>query len=355
MRIVKRRHAFTLVELLVVIGIIALLISVLLPALQKARRAANTIKCSANMRAILQAMNMYAVQNNNWIPGSAATSAYYLLNPFGGYSNTNCPGLASTFDWESPLVRVMGQKLKAPASGDNEFASEADRANRWSQLVNLPQFQCPENQTIASPHGASALWGSMPMASYNTAAMFLLYSSTTSSPYKLAAQPGIYQTPATYVDPPSGYAPKLNKIGASSEKCFVADGSNDTGATTATQYDPGYKNKLGSYQMWTDIGAFDSFSYAWNRYAATNGVGNDYRLIAYRHGSIRNDKSLAAGDAFRYNMGFFDGHVETMGALEGSNPKFWMPRGTKIPTPVSEMYKDTYNQFVKSTGVYYAP
>jgi len=62
------RRAFTLVELLVVIGIIALLISVLLPALNKARQAANNVTCQANLRSIGQLIQIYASQNRGYGP-----------------------------------------------------------------------------------------------------------------------------------------------------------------------------------------------------------------------------------------------------------------------------------------------
>ena len=64
----RRRGAFTLVELLVVIGIIALLISMLLPALNKARQQANLIDCQSRLREIGQTLAIYVVDNKGSLP-----------------------------------------------------------------------------------------------------------------------------------------------------------------------------------------------------------------------------------------------------------------------------------------------
>ena len=67
-------RGFTLVELLVVIGIIALLISILLPVLSKARAASNRVVCLSNLKQLYGGVLMYCNENHGWFPTCAAPS-----------------------------------------------------------------------------------------------------------------------------------------------------------------------------------------------------------------------------------------------------------------------------------------
>ena len=77
---VPRRRAFTLVELLVVIGIIALLIAMLLPALNRARESSRTVACLSNLRQFANAVAMYSAEQRGYI-------LPYQTPEFGHWSN----------------------------------------------------------------------------------------------------------------------------------------------------------------------------------------------------------------------------------------------------------------------------
>src|SRR5437867_13167694 len=64
----SRGRAFTLIEVLVVVAIIALLITVLLPSLKNARERARTVTCSVNMRTCHQALILYGQANADYFP-----------------------------------------------------------------------------------------------------------------------------------------------------------------------------------------------------------------------------------------------------------------------------------------------
>lgn len=330
------KHGFTLVELLVVIGIIALLISILLPALAKARAAANTVACAANIRSICQAMYAYAAEYKGSIAGGPNTTGAGLLDPNGNASDDNCPDVIAIWDWMSPIAKSMGITF-------NEGPSKSDKIDRFVKLSSFKGFRCGSNDITVVSYGAVTFPTTL-MPSYTTAAIFHFIPANAGATGLSFYRGKKY--PQTFYDVPAGYAPKLSAIGAPSQKIYIADGARwNNGANPSPDADLDYSSGMDACSF-TDVGAFSKFSRSWLRGNAppnNAGLAFDSRILGMRHGS-----STPGGPAnsFRMNVGFFDGHVETMGDLDAANPGLWMPRGST--TTDKEVYGDVKNKYFQT-------
>jgi prepilin-type processing-associated H-X9-DG protein len=336
----------------VVIGIIALLIAILLPALGKARQAAKTVSCSANLRSIVQAMQIYASQNGGSIPGSPWTSSRLIYSNLDtatvatGISDDNLPGLIQSFDWATPIARLMNAKFE-------EGGSRAQRVERYEYLRDYPAFRCPENELLGTPFGSVAFKVGR-LVSYNTALLFMFTRNKTG-----VGGPSGYTVAFDLWNPPSGYNVKTSKVGDASKKVYIADGARYSNCGTPPDADLGITSQLGG--AFSDQGPWSRFSNSWDRGRAPGntprvaGDGRiDARIYAFRHGGRGHG---AKADTYRINLAFFDGHVETMGDLQASNPVYWMPKGTELTVSSgNQQYKDVVDKYLTGmSGKYIVP
>jgi len=132
------KRAFTLVELLVVIGVIALLISILLPALSGARKQANTVKCASNLRQIGQAAQQYITDNRGYIPKNYEYDVQHTQGHI---------------LWAEVFAKYLWTGFDLPTNDD----ASRDDALR-PQFAKIEVYQCPEfpNQDQALDYAINA-------------------------------------------------------------------------------------------------------------------------------------------------------------------------------------------------------
>ncbi len=311
--------AFTLIELLVVISIIALLVAILLPALNKARGMAQGIVCRSHERGAVQGIHVYAAAHDDWMPGPN-TSGVALGG--GGMGDLGNPGnLAPVLNGSSAPTQNMD--WMSPSLGES-LGLPADPVERLKHLFNT-DMRCPAKKAMYGEWTNTSAFppGTMLYAnSYSAIINFHLLSGATPQ-----GSPEIYDD--VYL---AGLAKvgkntrKLSIVGNHAQKAFLVEGSRYVNMGV-TPYEVTFNSALrqiagGNFML----------------HGPTNPqTGDPFREMLYpQHEEVNfleAHEELCYVHNKRMNVAFFDGHVEGLTPEESLDVNMYYPRGATILAP----------------------
>jgi prepilin-type N-terminal cleavage/methylation domain-containing protein/prepilin-type processing-associated H-X9-DG protein len=152
MKFLSRRGAFTLIELLVVIAIIAILIGLLLPAVQKVREAAARMSCQNNLKQLGIALHNYHDQNNMLPPGGAMDQA-----PFGQEAANIGSGQRWGSSWMVYILPFIEQQsLYSKWQFVGSSGAFNGNNNAAANGVQIKQFYCPSSPLTKGPASSNS-------------------------------------------------------------------------------------------------------------------------------------------------------------------------------------------------------
>ncbi|HEV7300629.1 MAG TPA: prepilin-type N-terminal cleavage/methylation domain-containing protein [Tepidisphaeraceae bacterium] len=285
------RLGFTLVELLVVIGIIALLISMLLPALNRARAAANTVACLANLRSIGQGITLYTNGNKGSLPYGFWDGGF---NPATGVAGGFDGSKAG--DWTILIQSYITNK--AGANYDENFATGGITGR--TRAV----FRCAEAPNDDSADSAN-----------NTLSHF------ASHPRLMPSLDGYW---GTQVDPQTGKRRvpyKISRVKRSQEIILIYDAAlSQTGAGGWTAGSSPVGSRMDRYRLTYQTNLTDNYAGvpSWFHPGSAVDITSDSGL------TNRDGADNAGNFRFRHNKDracntlMVDGHAETFTFKNGT-------------------------------------
>ncbi len=306
----NKKKGFTLVELLVVISIIALLMGILIPSLNKARMSAYGVVCMAHLRQYGIAMSVYASSWNDYLAGPNTSGIELNSNDAPSDSRPTAP--VQNMDWVSP---TLGKELSLPAN----------RYLRIAKILNTA-MRCPANrEKNAYIYDSPSDWPaditpqSLRYSSYSAALGFHLYNRTMTMGSANIITGSELENRAVV---PISYRPLLQMIGKPSDKIYVMDGARYVDITQGPSFNDFPKQiEGGNFMLYGPAtpSTGDPF------YGALKGVGSNRHLeptaINYKYG-------------WRHNKGmevvFFDGHCAYLTAQDSLNISYYFPKGTTV-------------------------